>query len=79
MTTQIFSNEEIDDVFKIVKSIKSTGLFIRGVNETVENEVKEQKRGFLGVPAATLRDNWFWNMISGWRNIWAGKGVIRAG
>ena len=57
MTTQVFSNEEIDDVFKIVKSIKSTGLLIKGVNETVENEVKEQKRGFLGVLPATLGDN----------------------
>ena len=57
MTTQVFSNEEIDDVFKIVKSIKSTGLLIKGVNETVENEVKEQKRGFLGVLAAILGDN----------------------
>ena len=57
MTTQVFSNEEIDDVFKIVKSIKDTGLLIRGINETAANEAKEQKVGFLG-------DNWLWNMIS---------------
>ena len=57
MTTNVFSNEEIDDVFKIVKSIKDTGLLIRGINETAANEAKEQKVGFLGLLVATLGDN----------------------
>ena len=42
MKTQVFSNEEIDDVFKIVRSIKDTDLLIRGINETAANEAKEQ-------------------------------------
>ena len=39
-TTVVFSNEEID-IIKIVKSLDDTGLFIKGVSEAVENEVKE--------------------------------------
>ena len=54
MTTLIFSNEELDDIMKIVKSLQEGGLLIKGVSEIVENEVKEQKCGFLGMLAATL-------------------------
>ena len=79
MKTQVFSNEEIDDVFKIVRSIKDTDLLIRGINETAANEAKEQKGGFLGLLVATLGDNWLWNMILRQGNNWAGKGVIRSG
>ena len=39
-TTLVFSNEEIDDIIKIVKSLKDADLLIKGVSETVENEVK---------------------------------------
>ena len=54
MTTLIFSNEELDDIMKIVKSLQEGGLLIKGVSEIVENEVKEQKCGFLGMLAAPL-------------------------
>ena len=37
------SNDEIDDIIKIVKSLKDSGLLLKGVTETVQNEVKEQK------------------------------------
>ena len=36
----IFSNEEFNDVIKIVKSLKGSVLLIKGVSETVENEIK---------------------------------------
>ena len=39
---------------KIVKSLEGAGLLTKGITETVENEVKEQKGGFLGMLAATL-------------------------
>ena len=50
----MFLIEEINDIMKIDKSLKDAGLLINGVTETVENEVKEQKRGLLGMLAATL-------------------------
>ena len=42
-TTLIISNDEIEDIIKIVKSLKDSCLLLKGVTETVQNEVKEQK------------------------------------
>ena len=39
---------------KMVMSLEDAGLLIEGVNETVESEVKEQKRGFLDMLTAPL-------------------------
>ena len=46
-TTLIISNEEINDIMKIVKSLEEYGLLIKGVIKTIKNEQKQQKRGFL--------------------------------
>ena len=43
-TTLIISNNEIEDIAKIVKSLEDPGLLLKGVTETVQNEVKKQKR-----------------------------------
>ena len=43
------SNEEMNDIMKIVKSFEEPGLLIKGVSETIKSEVKEQKRRFLGM------------------------------
>ena len=45
-TTLVFSNEEIDDIKKIVKPLRNTGLFIKAISETVENEAKNKKKDF---------------------------------
>ena len=47
---------------KVVKSLKEAGLLIKGVNEAVENKVKEQTRWFLG--AATLPTSLLVNMVA---------------
>ena len=38
--TLIISNDEINDIIKIVKSLEDSGLLLKGVSETVQNEVK---------------------------------------
>ena len=73
---------------KIVKSLKEAGLLIKGVSETVENEVNEQKRRLLGMLTATLGASLLGNMLTG-RGMKSkipkreatipGLGVIRAG
>ena len=52
--TLIISNEEMNDVMKIVKSFEESGLLIKGVSETIKNDAKEQKGGFLGISLCTL-------------------------
>ena len=49
MTTLVFSSEDWNDILKIVKYPEECGLLIKWVSETVENEVKEQKVGFLSM------------------------------
>ena len=41
-TTLIISNDEMDDILKIVKSHEDSGVLLKGVNETIQNEAKEQ-------------------------------------
>ena len=41
--TLIISNNEMEDIIKIVKSLDDSGLLLKGVTETVQNDVKEQK------------------------------------
>ena len=41
------SNEEMNDIMKIVKPLEKFGLLIKWVNETIKNEPKEVKGGFL--------------------------------
>ena len=36
-TTLIISNKDIEDLIKIVKSLENSGLFLKGVTESVEN------------------------------------------
>ena len=43
-TTQIISNNEMEDIIKIIKYLENSGLLIEGVTKTVRNEVREQKR-----------------------------------
>ena len=48
-TILIISNEEMDDILKIVKSLEDSGVLLKGVGETIQNEAKEQRRGFLSM------------------------------
>ena len=87
-TTLIISNDEMEDIIKIVKSLEDSGLLLKGVTETVQNEVKEQKGGFLSMLLGTLGASLLGNLLTG-RGInragkgrginRAGEGVLRAG
>ena len=53
-TTLIISNDEIDDILKIVKSLENSGVLLKGVSETIQREAKEQRGGFLSMSLGTL-------------------------
>ena len=80
-TTLIISNDEIKDNIKVVKSLEDSGLLLNGVTETVQNEVKEQKGGFLSMLLSTLGASLLGNLLTG-RGIYGadkGNGIVRAG
>ena len=64
-TVLIISNHEIDNIIKIVKSLEDSGLLLKGVTETVQNEVKEQKGGFLSMLLGTLGASLLGNLLTG--------------
>ena len=75
-TTLIISNDNMQDLLKIVKSLEDSGILLDGITETVKNEVKEQKRGFLSMLLGTLGASLLGDLLT--KNL-SGRGVIRAG
>ena len=69
----------MQDLLKIVKSLENSGLLLDEITETVKNEVKEQKGGFLSMLLGTLGAGLLGNMLVGRGVIRAGEGTIRAG
>ena len=53
-TTLTISNDKMDDILKIVKSLEDSGVLLKGVSETIQNETKEQRGGFLSMLLGTL-------------------------
>ena len=43
----IISNDDMQDLLKIVTSLEDNGILSDGITETVKNEVKEKKGGFF--------------------------------
>ena len=74
-------NNEIEDIIKIVKSLEHSGLLLKEVSETVQNDVKEQKGGFLSMLLGTLCASVLENLLTGKRAIATsqGWGIYRAG
>ena len=79
-TALIISNNEMEDIIKIVKSLEDSGLLLKGVTETVQNEVKEQKGGFLSMILGTLGARFLENILSGQgiNRASKGRGINRA-
>ena len=84
-TTLIISNEEMNDVIKIVQAREDSNILLKGVTETVKNETKEQKGRFLSMLLCTLSASLLGNLLTGKCVVRAGYGnnkgkdVVRAG
>ena len=78
----------MEDTMKIVN--EDSGLLLKTVSETIQNEAKEQKRGFLSMLLGILGASLLGNVLTGKGTIRArynykdpqskrGKGIVRAG
>ena len=72
ITTLIISNEEMNDIMKITQALEDSNILLKGVTNTIKNETKEQKGGFLSILLGTLGASLLGNLLSG-------KGIVRAG
>ena len=78
-TTLIISNTEMKEIIEIVKPLEDSGLLLKGVSETNQNEAKEQKGGFLSMLLVTLCASLLENILAGKGINRAGEGIVRAG
>ena len=76
------------DIIEIVISLEDSGLLLKGVSKTIQNEAKEQKGGFLSMLLGTLGASLLGNILAGKGAIAtshgrginrAGEGIVRAG
>ena len=75
----------MNDVIKIVQVVEDSNILLKGVTETVKNETKKQKGGFLSMLLGPLGASLLGNLLTGKAFVRAGygnnkgKGVVRAG
>ena len=69
----------MEDIVKIVKSLEESGLLVKRISETIKNETKKGKRGFLPMQLGTLTASLLGSALTGKEVIKAGEGVIRTG
>ena len=65
ITTLIISNEEMNDVLKIVQAVADSNVMLKGITKTIKNETKEQKGGFISMLLGALGANLLGNMLAG--------------
>ena len=80
-TMVIISNDERKDIIRIVKSLGDSDLLLKGVSETIQNEAKEQRGGFVSMLLGTLGASLLGDILAG-KGAKAkrqGRGINRAG
>ena len=84
-TTLIISNEEMNDIMKIIQALEDSNILLKGANKTIENETKKQKGGFFSMLLGTLGASLLGNLLAAKGIVRAssgnkkGKGIVRAG
>ena len=70
----------MNDIMKIIEASENSGILLKGVTKTIENETKEQRGGFLGMLLGTLGASLLGNLLTGGKGIMrAGDGIVREG
>ena len=79
--TLIISNNELKVITSILESLENSGLLLKGVAETVQNEVKQQKGGSFSMLLGTLSASLLGNLLTdrGVNKAGKGQGINRAG
>ena len=73
-TTLTISNEEINDIIKIVQVFEDSNILLKRITKTIKNETKEQKGGFLSMLLDTLGASLLGNLLTGKRIVRADTG-----
>ena len=74
----IIEPEDMNDM-KIIEALENSGILLKEVSKTIENETKEQRGGFLSMLLGTLGASLLGNLLTGKGIMRAGDGIVRAG
>ena len=69
----------MNDIMKIIEALENSGILLKGVSKTIENETKEQRGGFLSMLLGTLGASLLGNLLTGKEMMRVGEGIVRAG
>ena len=75
----IIEQEDMNDIMKIIEALENSGILLKGVKKTIENETKEQRGRFLSMLLGTLGASLLGNLLSGKGITRAGEGIVCAG
>ena len=76
----IIEQDDMNDIIKIIEALENSGILLKGVTKTIENETKEQRGGLLGMLLGTLGASLLGNLLTDGKGIMrAGDGIVRAG
>ena len=64
----------MNDIMKIFQALEDSNILLKGVTNTIKNETKEQKGGFLSMLLGTLGASLLGNLLTGKRILRAGSG-----
>ena len=69
----------MNDIIKMIEVLENSGILLKGVTKTIENETKEQRGGFLSMLLGTLGTSLLDNLLSGKGLARTGEGIVRTG
>ena len=70
-TTLVNSNEELNDIMKIIKALEDSDILLKGISKTIKSDIKKQNGNGLGMILGSLSASLLGNLLSG-------KGLYRA-
>ena len=76
----IVEQEDMNDIMKIIEALENSGILLKGVSKTIENETKEQRGGFLSMLLGILGANLLGSLLTGGKRMMrAGERIVRVG
>ena len=76
----ISEQEDMNDNVKIIEALENSGILLKGISKTIENETKEQREGFLSMLLGTLGASLLRNVLTGGKGMTkTGEGIVREG
>ena len=79
ITTLIISNDDMNDLIKIVTALEEHDILLKGTNKTIKDKTKKQEGGFLSMLLGTLGASLLGKLLPGKGLYRAGKGMYRTG